>query len=104
MHAIINQQIGRIHHATGHPALAKTRPTYCFIPEAFFDEGGFQKGRYLVSRWPSINCTANPLAIGSHVIPDAGKPVSIRSRCPILAEFLRRIEQIAVVKSITAAA
>lgn len=103
MHAIINQQIGRVHHAISHPSLVKTRPVYAFIPEGFFAESGFEKSRYLVSRWPSINCGANPNGIGSHVIPDAGKPVSIRSRCPILAEFLRRVEQIATVKSIAAA-
>lgn len=103
MHAVINQQLGRVHHAAGHPAVAKTRPVYCWIPEQFFDEGGFEKSRYLVSRWPSINCSANPLGVGSHVIPDPGKPANLRSRCPILAEFLRRLETIAAVKTITAA-
>lgn len=103
MHVIVNQEIGRVHHAAGHPAVAKTRPIYCWIPEDHFEENGFQKGRYLTSRWPSINCSANPLAVGSHVIPDPEKPVSIQSRCPILAEFLRRLEKIAAVKTITAA-
>lgn len=103
MHIIINQQIGRIHHAAGHPALAKTRPVYAYVPESHFEENGFQKGHYLISRWPSINCAANPLAVGSHVIPDPEKPANLRSRCPILAEFLRRLETIAAVKSITAA-
>lgn len=102
MHAIVNQEIGRIHHAAGNHALAKTRPVYCWVPEGFFAEGGFQKGRYLVSRWPSINCSANPLGIGSHVIPDPEKPVSIRSRCPILAEFLTKLEKIAAIKTIAA--
>lgn len=104
MLAIINQQIGRIHHAVANRNLQKTRPVYCWIPEVFFDETGFQKSRYLVSRWPGINCGANPLAVGSHVIPDPTQPVSIRSRCPILREFLRRIEQIAAVKAISTAA
>lgn len=104
MLVIIANQIGRIHHAAGHPALQKTRRVYCWIPEVFFDETGFQKSRYLVSRWPSINCTANPLAVGSHVIPDPAQPANIRSRCPILREFLARLEDIAAVKSITAAA
>lgn len=103
MHAIIAQQIGRIHHAAGHPALVKTRPTYAFVPEAFFDESGFQRGCYLASRWPGINCGANPLAVGSHVIPDSERPVNIRSRCPILAEFLRRLETFAAIKNQQAA-
>lgn len=104
MHAVIANQIGRIHHAAGHPALQKTRPVYCWIPEGFFDETGINRGRYLVSRWPSINCSANPLALGSHVVPDPGKPVNIRSRCPVLAEFLRRLEHVAAVKTLSAAA
>jgi hypothetical protein len=103
MHILIANQIGRVHHGAGHAAFQKTRPTYAFIPEAFFNEVGFEKSRYLVSRWPSINAGANPLAVGSHVIPDAQKPVSIRNRCPILREFLRRIEQIAAVKTIAVA-
>ncbi len=103
MHAVINNQLGRIHHAAGNRNLQKTRPVYCWIPEVFFGPDGFQKGRYLVSRWPSINCSANPLAIGSHVLPSE-KPVNIRSRCPILAEFLMRIEHVAAVKAISATA
>jgi hypothetical protein len=94
--------IGRIYHATGNTALAKTRPLYCFVPEAHFEENGLQQGRYLVSRWPSINCSANPYAVGSHVIPDPEKPADLRSRCPILAEFLQRLEHVAAVKTITA--
>jgi hypothetical protein len=42
-----------------------------------------------------INAGANPLAIGSHVIPDPARPVCIRSRCPILIEFLEQIAAIA---------
>ena len=103
MHAIINQEIGRIHHATGNPDLAKTRPVYAFIPEGFFTETGFQKSRYFSSRWPSINCAANPLGVGSHVIPDASRPANIRSRCPVLRDFLAQLETIAAVKTITAA-
>jgi hypothetical protein len=101
---IIANNIGRIHHATGNKNLLKTRPTYCYVPEEFFGPEGFQKSRYLVSRWPSINCSANPLAVGSHVIPDASRPVNLRSRCPILADFLQHIETIAAVKTITIAA
>ena len=104
MHAVIAQSLGRVHHAAGHHALQKTRPVYCWVPEAHFGPGGFEKSRYLVSRWPGINCTANPLAFGSHVLPDPARPADLRSRCPILREFLRRIEQIAAVKTITAAA
>jgi hypothetical protein len=103
MHVLIANQIGRIHHAVGHHALAQTRPVYAFIPEVHFEENGFQKGRYLVSRWPSINCTANPNGVGSHVIPDPTRPAKPRSRCPVLREFLTRLETIAAVKTITAA-
>ena len=103
MHAIISQQIGRLHYAAGHSALAKTRRVYCWIPEAYFSELGFSKSRYLASRWPGINAGANPLAVGSHVIPDPEKPANIRSRCPILAEFLRRLETIAAIKNQLAA-
>jgi hypothetical protein len=79
--------------------MRKTRPCYCFVPETHFTEGGFQKGRYLTSLWPSINCSANPLAVGSHVIPDPQRPVALRSRCPVLAEFLRRLESVASIKN-----
>lgn len=103
MHFVIFQQIGRVFHAASHPALAKTRPTYAFVPEEYFGETGLSRGRYLASRWPSINCSANPLAVGSHVIPDTEKPVKIQSRCPILAEFLRRLETIATIKNQLAA-
>lgn len=102
MHLIIFNKIGRLHHAAAHSALAKTRPTYAFVPEEFFNAEGFQKGRYLASRWPRINCTAN-LAIGPYVIPDVETPVEIRSRCPILADFLRRLETIASIKNQRAA-
>ena len=98
MHAVISQNLGRILHAAGHPALRKTRPVYCFVPEKFFDENGFQKGKYLVSRWPSINCSANPLAVGSHVIPDTERPLENKS-CPVLREFLRRLETFAAIKA-----
>jgi hypothetical protein len=103
MHTIIANQIGRIHHAAGNTNLQKTRPTYCFVPEEHFSETGLEKSRYLASRWPSINSGANPHAIGSHVVPDPQLPVSIRSRCPVLREFLNRLETIAMVKSPTAA-
>lgn len=104
MHAVIGEEIGRVHHAVAHPSLMKTRPTYVFIPEKFFGENGLEKSRYIASRWPGINCGANPFAVGSHVIPDSKNPVSIRSRCPILAEFLRRLEIITNVKNITVSA
>ena len=99
MHLIIANKIGRIHHATGHPVLQKTRPTYCFVLEEFFDENGFRKEKYLISRWPSINCSANPLAFGSHVIPDTSRPLENKFRCPILREFLHRLEIFAVIKA-----
>lgn len=99
MHAIIADQSGRIYHGASHSALQKTRPTYAFIPAEFVTERGFAKCRYLTSRWPSINASANPLAIGSHVLPDATKPVSPRSRCPVLREFLTQVELIAAVKA-----
>lgn len=103
MHALVNNTLGRVHRAAGHSALQKTRPTYCFVPEEHFGENGFEKSRYLVSRWPSVNCSANPLAVGSHIIPDPARPVNIRSRCPILREFLARLESIAAVKNPAAA-
>ncbi len=95
----IANQTGRIHHAAQHSSLQETRPCYAFVPEEYFVEGGFSKTRYLASRWPSINCTANPNAVGSHVIPDAGKPVSPRSRCPILREFKTQLKIVASVKT-----
>lgn len=104
MHTVIHGQIGRVHHANQHPALRKTRPVYCWIPEAFFDGAGLNRSRYLSSRWPCINAGANPLALGSHVIPDPEKPVSIRSKCPILREYLARLEHIATVKTSSTAA
>ena len=101
---IAGNHIGRVHHAAGNKHLQKTRPTYCFVPEEFFHENGLAKRRYLASRWPSINCTANPFGIGSHIIPNLDKPVSIRCRCPVLAKFLQRLEQVATVKNPHAAA
>jgi len=92
MHTIIHRHLGRIFHAAAHPDLIVTRPTYAFIPEEYFDASGFQRTRYLKSDWPHINVGANPLAIGSHVIPDTNRPANIRSKCPILNEFLIRLE------------
>jgi hypothetical protein len=100
MQIVIAHQTGRIHHAVGHSALQKNRPTYAFLPDGFVVGGGFAKAQYLVSRWPSINAGANPHAIGSHIIPDASKPVSPRSHCLILREFLARLKTIAAVKAI----
>ena len=99
MQIVIADQTGRIHHAAGHSALQQTRPTYAFLPDGFVAEGGYAKAQYLASRWPSINAGANPHAIGSHMIPDASKPVTPRSRCPILREFLIRLITIAAVKA-----
>lgn len=95
---IIAGKTGRIHHAVQHVGLRKTRPCYAYVPEEFFGENGFEKSRYLASRWPSANCGANPNGNGSHVLPDPGKPVSNRSRCPVLREFLRRLEIVANIK------
>ncbi len=100
---IIKNQIGRVHHACGYSHLQKTRPVYCFVPEQFFDSDGIDKRRYLMSRWPSINCESNIFAIGSHVFPDPEAPVTIRSRCPILREFLTSLEQVISVRSLTVA-
>lgn len=97
---IIGNHIGRVYHAAGNKHLQKTRPVFAFVPEEFFLENGFQKERYLASRWPSINCSANPNGIGSHVLPDPEKPVTIPNSCPIFREFRERLE-IAAVKTIT---
>lgn len=98
MTATIAGKIGRVHHAIQHPEVRKTRPCYCFVQEEFFQGNAFDKARYLASRWPSANCTANPYGIGSHVHPDPGKPVATRSRCPVLREFLARLEAVATIK------
>lgn len=99
MHTIIHRHLGRVFHAAAHPDLAKIRPTYAFILEEFFDASGFLRSRYLASRWPSINVGANPLGIGSHGIPDPTLPANIRSKCPILREFISRLEVIAAIKA-----
>jgi hypothetical protein len=100
MRVVIENHVGRVHHGEQHPSLAEIRPIYAFVPEEFFGGTGFQKSRYLDSRWPSINCSANLYSVGSHVIPNPLKPVSIRSRCPVLREFLSRLATIAAVKGI----
>lgn len=89
---------GRLYHAIQHPNMRKTRPVYAFVPADYFQENGFEQALYLASRWPSANCSANPNGIGSHVLPDQGKPVSPKSHCPILREFLRQLETVASVK------
>ena len=100
MHAVIANTIGRVLHAAGHPDLAVTRPIYAYVPEEYFGPDGFRRAGYLSSRWPSINAGANPLAVGSHVIPDPARPVCIRSRCPILIEFLSQIAATAPAKTV----
>lgn len=100
MIAVIQDCIGRVYHAVGQPFLQITRPVYCWVPQEFFGKNGFEKSRYLASRWPSINCSANPLTVGSHVIPDEENPANIGSRCPVLRDFLLQIETIASVKTI----
>lgn len=95
----IANQTGRIHHAAQHPEFASIRPCYAFVPENYFGANGFERLRYLTSRWPSINAGANPLSIGSHVLPDATKPVSPRLKCPIFSKFLIRLETITTIKS-----
>ena len=104
MHTVIASHRGRVHHAAQHPILGKARPIYCFIPEVHFGKTGYQKNLYLASQWPSINCGANPNAIGSHVFPDTERPAKTRSRCPVLREFLTRLETIASVKATQPAA
>ncbi len=99
MLALIAGRIGRIFQAAGQPDLQQTRLIYAFVPFDFFDEAGFKRQRYLASRWPSCNCAANPHAVGSHVIPDLARPVSSRSKCPILAEFLTRLISLATIAS-----
>ena len=93
MHTLIDHNFGRVLNAACHPDLARVRPAFAFVPEEFFNGDGFRRNAYLCTRWPCINTGANPLAVGSHVMPDPGRPVSIRSRCPILAQFLERLTQ-----------
>ncbi len=100
MLAVIANQTGRIYHAAGLADLQQTRPTYAFVPLEHFSAKSFQKGRYLASTWPSINANANPNAIGSHILPDVAKPVSQRSKCAMLAEFITRLQSIAAIKSV----
>lgn len=98
MHAVIANHIGRIHHAAGQADLQLTRPTYAFVPEECISANAFDHRRYISGRWPSVNAGANPHAIGSHVMPDPERPVDPLCQCPVLAEFLTRIEPIALVK------
>lgn len=95
----IVHQTGRIFHAAQHPALAVVRPCYAFVPKNHFGANGFEKPRYLTSRWPAINAGANPHAIGSHILPDPKRPVKLRSKCPTLREFLTNLQTIAAVKA-----
>lgn len=101
MHVVIANQTGRIHHAAQHPELRIIRPCYAFIPQEHFQPCGFNRRRHLESRWPEINAGANPHAIGSHTIPDAEKPVESTTRCPVLREFLIRLQAISAVKAIS---
>jgi hypothetical protein len=101
MRVIIAQRTGRVHHAAGNPNLQITRPTYAFVPEEFFSKTGLDMSRYLASRWPSINCGANPNGTGSHVLPNPAKTANIRSRCRVLRKFLTRLETIASSKAVT---
>ncbi|MFN4804525.1 MAG: hypothetical protein ACK56K_04640 [Akkermansiaceae bacterium] len=98
MHLVIEKQTGRIFYALGQTDLQQTRPVYAFVPDDFFEGDQFLKRSYLASRWPSAHCGANPNALGSHVIPNPNKPVLPNSTCPILAEFVMRLKQIASVK------
>ena len=93
MHTLIHPHFGRVLHAVYHTDRAKVQPAFAFVPEEFFDGDGFRRSAYLCSRWPCINTGANPNAAGSHVMPDPARPVSIRRRCPILAQFLERLTE-----------
>ena len=64
------------------------------MPEGFFSGGEFDRLTFVSSRRQSLSFSANPLAVGPHVIPDQQRPADIGSRCPILAEFLSRLETI----------
>lgn len=99
MTLVVGNQFGRVHHAAGNHCLQETRPTYAFVPMEHFTAKGFQKDRYLASPWPEINCGANRHSVGSHVLPDPQKPVTSRSKCPVLTEFLTRLETLASVKA-----
>lgn len=44
--------------------------TLCAVPEEILDEaGGYDRARYVISGWASINCGENSNAIGSHCFP-----------------------------------
>lgn len=91
MHTLIQDHLGRIYHSLGYPSYQVIRPLYCFVPEEFFGPAGYDRYAYLDSPWPSINCSANPFAIGSHVLPNPRRPTNIHSRCPILERFLKNL-------------
>ena len=98
MHTLIHDHLGRVLHAASHPDLARVRPTFAFVPEGLFNGDGFSRSAYLCSHWPCLNMDANPLSVGSHVMPDPDRPVSIRSRCQILAQFLQQLAHIVACK------
>ena len=99
MHTLIHPHFGRVLHAVYHPDPAKVLPTFAFVPEEFFDSEGFRRSAYLCTRWPCINTDANPHVVGSHVMPDPARPVAIRSRCPILAQFIERLTELIACKT-----
>jgi hypothetical protein len=93
------EKAGTVFLASGHPDFTKLRPTFCFVPDEFFNSGEFDRSAYMASRWPSINCSANENAIGSHIFPDPEKPVDPKENSLVFRNFLSRLETIAAIKS-----
>jgi hypothetical protein len=96
---IVNNRRGVVYQAAAHPDFAELRPCYCFVPEEFISGDALLKTAYLASRWPGINCAANTNAVGSHVLPAMARPINTDSACPELADFLRRLTEVAAVKA-----
>lgn len=84
MRLVIEGRPGRIFYSEGHPDFHQILPVYCFLPE------DVNPVSYLSSRWPSINASANPNAIGSHVFPDLNRPAR-NTACPTLRLFLQNL-------------
>jgi hypothetical protein len=82
---------GTIYHALAQKDIGKRRPMYTFVPEGMIKGGKLDATKYSASRWPSINCAANPTAVGSHLFPDITSPAD-PEECP---EFIKELQKFA---------